>query len=215
MVASADCGCISFNVREDIENSDMILDNLSTTSDSALLETQGMVYTEAIDCKGNRLQLQKDIVIAVPTDSVNPGAKVFGGTRMPDSIMNWKLARASTLSSISLPQLLDCAALLCKTDTADGCYSCKFFFCRIDRIGKAVGGLFSKQQRAGNAAFAQCQQRLRQRTGSSSRPASAASPGGAGIRDSTLSACGELKAFLDRFRIKAEDLVKGAYRVVV
>ena len=63
----------------------MILDVLSTTSNGALIESQGMIYTAAYDCKGNKLELLrgKEFVNFVPTDSVVPGAGLFEGTQEP------------------------------------------------------------------------------------------------------------------------------------
>ena len=42
--------CVTIKIKEDFLKSDMILDNLSTTSNGKIIETQGMIYSEADDC---------------------------------------------------------------------------------------------------------------------------------------------------------------------
>lgn len=133
--------CISFKIKEDFLKSEMILDNLSTTSNGKIIETQGMIYTEANDCKGNKLNLVrgKDLVIMLPTDSFNPNAKIFTGKRSPhDSIMNWTVNTNSVLSQFSLAELNICSNW-CIKET-----KCPFFFCKIrlflnKLIGKKTG----------------------------------------------------------------------------
>ncbi|MGB8194701.1 MAG: OmpA family protein [Chitinophagaceae bacterium] len=161
----SDCNnaCISFQVKEVFTKADMILNNLSTTSNGAIIETQGMILTEAFDCKGNSLQLAKgkDIIIMVPTDSINPSAVIFKGDRGQDSIMNWIVDDNAPLSNFSLPELDICAGWICgKGKKEINCKPCKFFFCRIGRIPKVIHGAFSANQRGRNRAFRQCQEDL-------------------------------------------------------
>ncbi|MBS1661897.1 MAG: OmpA family protein [Bacteroidetes bacterium] len=131
-------GCISFNVREDRLYSDMILDDLSTTSDGKLLETQGMLYTEAVDCEGKSLTLQKDLVVLMPTDSINPKAGIFKDSRGEDGIMNWTKDDSARLSGFTLPDLDLCKAWLGPNLTdaikdKEG-KRCPLFFCKIGRL---------------------------------------------------------------------------------
>lgn len=158
-----DGGCVSFQVREEFLPSDMVMDDLSTTSDGRVLETQGMIYTEAVDCQGKKLDLQKgrDLVVLIPTDTVNAGAKVFKGNREDDSIMNWTMEDSPMLSSFSLPDIVRCGGSLSDATNKATCHPCHFFFCRIGRVVKVIGGVFSKQQRAQNLAFRQCQEELK------------------------------------------------------
>ena len=158
-----DSGCVSFHVREDFLYSDMIMDDLSTTSDGRILETQGMIYTEAVDCNGKKLDLQKgkDMVVFIPTDTINAGAKVFEGHRAGDSVMNWKADDDSKLSNFTLRELDLCMNWWCCCIKKNiDCQRCRFFFCRIGRIGKAVKGVFNQEQRSRNREFRKCQKNL-------------------------------------------------------
>ena len=164
--SNCDDHCIRFRVREDLLRSDMILDDLSTTSNGEMLESRGMIYTEAVDCNGDKMALQngKDLVILMPVDSIMPGAAVFDGSRGHDSIMNWTVNNNSLLASFTLPELDLCGSRICgRGKKTIGCQPCKFFFCRIGRVGKAIGGIASKEQRSANMAFRQCQKDLKRR----------------------------------------------------
>lgn len=128
--------CITIKIKEDFLKSEMILDNLSTTSNGKIIETQGMVYTEANDCKGNNLNLVrgKDLVIMLPTDKVVPNTKIFQGNRTPhDSIMNWTVNNNSVLTSFSLAELNICNDWLCGL-------GCPFFFCKIRLFFRKLTG---------------------------------------------------------------------------
>lgn len=118
--------CVTIHVKEVFEKSQMIIENLSTTSNGRILESQGMLFTEAMDCQGRPLQLQpdKDMVVMQPAGKVVPGAKVFDGRReRPDSMMNWLDAPNSKLNSFKLKDLNECGF------NCGG--SCNFFFCQI------------------------------------------------------------------------------------
>lgn len=161
---NCDGSCITFNVKEDFLPSDMLFDNLSTTSNGEILESDGMLFTEAVDCNGNKLVLQKgkDLVIVMPTDSINPSAKIFDGNRTHDSIMNWTINNNSILSDFTLSDLDLCGGWICdRVKSTIDCKPCHFFFCRIARVGKAAKGIFSKEQRAINIEFRRCQNELK------------------------------------------------------
>lgn len=156
--------CLTIKVKEDYLKSEMILDNLSTTSNGQILETQGMVYTEANDCRGNKVNLAKgkDIVVVVPIDKVVPDAKIFQGDRTPhDSIMNWTVSNTSVLSNFSLKELNYCLDWLGCGGVRFSCDRCKFFFCRISRIGVAYKGITDMPTHLENAKFRNCQRQLR------------------------------------------------------
>ena len=99
---------INFQVKEAFLKSEMILENLSTTANGQILETQGMVYTNALS--GNEtLELQKDLLIMVPTDTILPGMKIFEGDRDAHSdVMNWSLSNNSILQNFTVQQVADC-----------------------------------------------------------------------------------------------------------
>ncbi len=156
------CNCVSFGVKEDYLNSDMVLDNLTTTSNGKLLETQGMVYTEALDCDGKKLQLNKDLVILIPTDTIRKDAKIFDGNRDHNEVMNWTINNNAVLSNFTLKEIDSCNNINCIKEE-DDCERCRFFFCRIGRIGKATKGIFDENTRNINKQFRQCQQKFKKK----------------------------------------------------
>lgn len=79
-------GIINFNLEEYYKLSDMILANLSTTADTSLLETAGMIHLAA-QKNNQELKLIKPIQIAFPT-RVNQEFKVFKGEVKIQKI-NW------------------------------------------------------------------------------------------------------------------------------
>lgn len=120
--------CITIKVKEDFLKSDMILDNLTTTSNGKIIETQGMVYTEANDCSGRNLKLlkEKDLVIMIPAAEINPDAKIFQGNRNThDEVMNWTVNNNSVLTNFTIEELNYCHSWLCLNN------DCRFFFCKI------------------------------------------------------------------------------------
>jgi hypothetical protein len=101
------------------------------------------------------------MVIVIPTDSVNPTAQVFDGNRTHDSIMNWTVSNNTILSSFTQEDLDICGPWICGGVTEIiNCRRCKFFFCRIGRVGKAALGLVSGAQRKRNENFKRCQEKL-------------------------------------------------------
>ncbi|MES2588029.1 MAG: OmpA family protein [Bacteroidota bacterium] len=160
---SCKSNCVTIKIKEDFLKSDMILDNLSTTSNGKIIETQGMVYTEANDCKGNKINLVKgkDLIIFLPTDTVRQDAQIFQGNRTPhDNIMNWTVNNNSVLSNFKIEEINECARWLCG-GVRFGCDRCKFFFCRIKRIDDGFKGLINKSQHRYNVEFRHCQRQLR------------------------------------------------------
>ncbi len=129
---------ITLKIKEALLKSDMILDNLSTTSSGKIIETQGMIYSEARDCKGNKLNLVigKEPVIMIPADTMIEAAKIFQGNRTPhDSIMNWTVNNNSVLSNFSLVELNICHDFIC-----GGVKRCPFFFCKIRNFFRKMLG---------------------------------------------------------------------------
>jgi hypothetical protein len=144
--SSCKTNCVKIKVKEDFLKSQMMLDNLSTTSNGKLLESGGMVYTEANDCKGNKLKLSKgkDLVVFVPTDSVVSEMKIFQGNRTPhDSIMNWTASNSSVLANFTLAELDICADWIACGGVGR---KCPFFFCKIKNFFRY---LFTKKPRVG------------------------------------------------------------------
>jgi hypothetical protein len=136
-------GCVKIKTKEIYKYSDMILENLSTTSDGSQLETGGMIYIEAKDANGRELKPQKSLTILMPTTNPQEDMDLFYGD-MHDDGVNWQSSNTG-MSVISEGFWLDCY---------NGYYvTCDFFFCRIGRTGKGIKGIFNKNQRKENRAF--------------------------------------------------------------
>jgi hypothetical protein len=154
--------CVTFRAKEVYKFSDMVMENLSTTSDGHLLETGGMVYTEAYDSNGKELQLNsgKKLTLMLPTDSPRDDMQLFYGNRDPHSqVMNWE----GVGSGGGIPSF---AADQCPNYTPDRmqyCYTyCPIFFCRIvTRAGRPFKGMFNKDARQENKAYRRCQRSIR------------------------------------------------------
>lgn len=152
--------CVTLKVKEDFLKSEMILDNLTTTSNGAPLVSQGMVYTEANDCNGKKLNplKGKDLVIMVPADTIVPATKIFQGNRGHDSILNWTVSNNSKLSGFSVAVLDECTDLL---RCGKGCFR-MYFFPRLTRAGLVFKGMVNREARSSNRDFRRCQRSLRQ-----------------------------------------------------
>lgn len=99
---------VRFEVKEVFKKSDMILENLTTTSNGKILETRGMIYTQALQGT-DTLKLLKDITIMMPTENYTPAAGVFDGSRDPHSdAMNWAVSNNSVLRNFSVSDFRDC-----------------------------------------------------------------------------------------------------------
>jgi len=81
---------VKFSVKEFYKISDILLSNLSTTSNGQLLETAGMVYVIAT-ANGEDLKLKKrqSIEINFPTKQKEIGMQLFSGTWEKESHINW------------------------------------------------------------------------------------------------------------------------------
>lgn len=84
-------GDIKFQVKEFYKSSDMLLANLTTTSNNDILETGGMLHIEAFS-NGEKCQLKKEatIEIAFPTKDKKSDMQLFSGSWSSDKI-NWVL----------------------------------------------------------------------------------------------------------------------------
>lgn len=84
-------GTIDLNVTEYYKLSDMLLANLSTTSNGKQLETGGMLYVEAKKGEANlALRENSSIEISFPTASKKEGMQLFSG-EWKNGIINWQL----------------------------------------------------------------------------------------------------------------------------
>lgn len=83
-------GDIELELAEALSLQEMILSNLTTTSDGKLLETDGMLYLSATsDGKQLKIDPENPVYIEVPTDQRKPGMMAYEGVRDQDGNMNW------------------------------------------------------------------------------------------------------------------------------
>jgi len=81
---------IKFELSEALTLDDMILSNLTTTSNGKLLETDGMIYINAT-YKGDNLIIDNDkpLYIEIPTKNIKPNMMVYKGVRDSIGNINW------------------------------------------------------------------------------------------------------------------------------
>lgn len=158
--------CVTLRTKEIYKQSDMIMENLSTTSNGRLLETGGMIYTEVEDCNGNRLDIRpgKRMSILLPTENPRDDMELFYGERDPHSdLMNW--IRANEQQGGGGMRLLndygDCREKeLVKIPPCGE--RCGIFFCRLfGRIDETAKGMVNRDQHLDNKEFRRCQRNLR------------------------------------------------------
>lgn len=121
---------IDFQLKEVFLKSDMILENLTTVSGNRILETQGMVYTNAMH-NGKAITLQKKISILTPTDTIMDDAQIFDGSRnLHSDEMNWSLNNNTALRNFTIKDVTQCPAYF------PGCgssYENSYFFTQCDK----------------------------------------------------------------------------------
>lgn len=83
-------GRVELEVKEAIENDDILMSGLSTRSGNTVLETGGMFYLNARkDGENLKIDANKGIVTQVPANEIKPGMQVYEGKRMPDGSIDW------------------------------------------------------------------------------------------------------------------------------
>lgn len=148
--------CITFSVKEDFLQSDMILDNLSTTSNGRIIETQGMVYLGAVDCRGKALIVNRgsELLVFQPTDTIREDAQLFTGSRAGhDSDMNWTVNNTSVLSGFTMKTVETCGLWICGGVRRPGDCDCPFFKCRLKRRKAFIAGLKDDCNKYDNKLF--------------------------------------------------------------
>ena len=87
-------GTIDLNVTEYYKLSDILLANLTTTSNGKQLETGGMLFIEAKKDETNLILADSSsIEISFPTDSKKEGMQIFSG-KWKNEIINWNLQKS-------------------------------------------------------------------------------------------------------------------------
>jgi hypothetical protein len=81
-----------------------------------MIETEGMVYLNAKDCKGRDLTVNrgKDLIVFQPTDTIRGDAKIFTGSRTGhDSDMNWTVNNSAVLQGFTMNTIDICQTWMC------------------------------------------------------------------------------------------------------
>jgi hypothetical protein len=99
---------INVKVVEVLSLEDFLKNNMNTTSDGKLLESEGMVYLDA-SCDGKPLTIKKgsEVTIEMPTLEKKSGYKVFNGEYDSLGNMNWKENDKSSIDERMIPLPLD------------------------------------------------------------------------------------------------------------
>lgn len=100
-------GQVSLVLQEALSMKDMILQNLSTTSNGELIETAGMIYLAAKGENGEELSLAegKDLTVGFPgAAAALPGMQIFQGphTANPQSDINWQATGSQRIGNEEL-----------------------------------------------------------------------------------------------------------------
>jgi len=198
--------CIEIKAKEFYKMSDMLLENLSTTSNGILLETEGMVYLEAL-YKGESIELApgKQVTILMPTDSLRTDVGIFYGERDEHSdVMNWVKNNATSIEGLICLDALNCMDDDREMDlSTNSCARCKFF-CRLGRMDEPFKGMVNASTRGENISFRKCQRNLRRlrRQGITTPPASPTTPltQGNPIEDNAM-CCSELDSLFEVYGV--------------
>ena len=189
-----DVPCVEIRAKEFYKKSDMILENLATTSNGKLLESDGMVYIEAA-IKDQLLELKdgKKVMVLMPADSIRKDMQGFNGVRDPHSeIIDWQTNTESQFTGLRVPPGAPCYDFG-RPPTPLNCDRCKFFFCRIKRFDEAFSGIANSPVRATNKDFRRCQRRIRRMRNATSVPIN--------WEDSDLQRCAELDSLLKAYGV--------------
>lgn len=133
---------VEFRIKEVFSKSEMILENLSTTSNDRILESAGMLRIVAtLNEVEVKVLPEKPITIFMPSKTSPLDFKLFEGNReSPDSSINWFIDRTN-LNRFRMSSCFSCWANSCVTDL--GPEDCPFFFCKIRNF---FNGLFAKEE---------------------------------------------------------------------
>ncbi len=98
---------VTVQLREYTTIADMVLANLTTTSNGELIETGGTVMIKATDANGNEVGVKagQQIQLAFPTAKVMPGMQTFYGDAAANGSVNWVPQNGITSSYTASPFL--------------------------------------------------------------------------------------------------------------
>ena len=193
--------CVTITAKEAYKKSDIILANLSTTSNGRVLESGGMMILEARNSDGKELQSQKEFIVQMPTTNFLDSMMIFNGNHDADSNVNWTLPQQSDASIFSEPQgaCFDTTGRPIPIFVPKTCDECKFFPCRVKRLGTFFGGAVDAGQRKSNREFRQCQRKLRKQRKSGAKPTD---PTNAWVTEKQWKICEDVQRFMDSLGLK-------------
>lgn len=100
---------VSFELFEALKLEDMLLSNLTTTSNGKILETDGMIYFNVLDDNGDEVKInpEKPLYVEIPTKKNKANMKLYKGVRDDDGNMNWVKPKPlqNNLSTLPLDEL--------------------------------------------------------------------------------------------------------------
>lgn len=197
--------CIIFRAKEFYKKSDMVLENLSTTSNGSLLESEGMIYIEALaDDEQISLAPDKELTIYMPTNNTRDDVGIFYGDRDAHTdIMNWATSNVG-ITGLEVGPITNCFTP--NPNMADNieCRRCKFFMCRIARVGKGIKGMFNAEQREDNRFVRQCQRayrRIERGDNSASLPTRGGTMQNQSIDSIGTAPCAQLDSLMAKFGV--------------
>jgi len=129
---------VKIQIKEYQLKSDMILDNLSTTSNGEIIESAGMVNIEAYDGNGKKINRikSKGIVILIPSNKINPNMQIFKGKRSDQNqVMNWTVDKNVDFDSFRLIDLTNCEYWVWNRYRY-----CPFFSCKVKNFFRGLVG---------------------------------------------------------------------------
>jgi hypothetical protein len=139
--------CLFLIVDEVLSKKDSYLNSLTTQSNSATIESAGMLNISA-EYKGSEANLikEKDLLVMLPTQQTSVGDyQMFTGDRDPHSNeMNWLTDNNPELKNISMNDYFSCGGI---AGSGNGGMYCKFFFCKIKRF------FFPKRYNSGKRSY--------------------------------------------------------------
>ena len=137
------CKCFTLSIKEYFDNTDLLFNNLTTTSDGQLLESGGMIKLDGYcDNKKYELKPGEFFTVMVPTDTVLPRMKLLSANRENDGeYLNWQLDKYDpTIDDFDWERM----RWACKGDGDGEIGKCPFFFCRI---GNFIGGILDGERK--------------------------------------------------------------------
>lgn len=125
------CPCLTIELNEYFDKADLILNNLTTTSDGDVLQSGGMIKLSGYcDSEPYSLKPSEFLTVMVPADTILPDMRLFSADRKNSKdYLNWQIDTADMggLEFFDWDGMRWACGLGVKESTA----KCPFFFCQI------------------------------------------------------------------------------------